>query len=163
MLAPSSPGAAYRPKTPMAEAKPRARRGRGTVQNGASCREAASTVIPGQRLFRLVSQSADVDWELRGRRFKSGQPDQRNPRMSGGSFSCGDLTIRRRMVAIWLPFGCHSCPDFSRGGALLLGWASKGNVLRFRLMDQPIVAQSLCGRTSASNMISSSVPAVVWP
>ena len=65
----------------------RARRGRERARNSASWREAVSAIIPGQALFRLFRESRVLDWGSRGRRFESGQPDQRNPLFRRGFLS----------------------------------------------------------------------------
>ena len=40
--------------------------------------------VAGRDPNTQVKKLHDPDWESRGRRFKSGQPDQRNPCLGGG-------------------------------------------------------------------------------
>ena len=91
----------------------RARRGRERARKSASWREAVSAIIPGQALFRLFRESRVLDWGSRGRRFKSGQPDQRNPCL-------GEVFARFRVEL-----------DHGAGAGVLHAWSTRG-ALRFR-------------------------------
>ena len=68
---------------------------------------AVGNKTPGHTPFRLVVTPANLDWGSRGRRFKSGQPDETNPLHRGLSRECagvlafcGGLVDHGRMVNV---------------------------------------------------------------